>query len=394
MGWPEQSGLGGERRLVARLAAAPLQGIHQRRLLAADVGSGAAPQLDVEAHAVAQDVVAEEAAVAAALEGVLDPRQGQRVFATQVKETFFAAGGEARDRHRLDQREGIVLHQDAVLEGAGLGLVGVADEVARQRGRARPLPLDARGKGGAAAPHELGVDHLPHHRRRAHLEGAAQGEEAARGPVAVQARGIDPADAGQQLQARLPGLRHRDGEVRLGDGDAHGGREHVTARGRGQRLVARRIAGRHHQRRGRPLAEAEAGAAVPGGVAVPALPRGAERGFHLPAERLGAPRLAGDVVADVHGHRRMGTGLEQSVEIRHAEGLGRRDLQLTAGVVERPRAHPPLAVLDGVQHRDQILPAVAVQGEPGEAAVDGVQLFRIRLVGGEVQVHSGWVSWD
>ena len=63
----EQAGLGGERRLVARLAAAPLQRVHQRRLLAADVGAGAAPQLDVEAHAVAEDVVAEEAAVAAAL---------------------------------------------------------------------------------------------------------------------------------------------------------------------------------------------------------------------------------------------------------------------------------------------------------------------------------------
>ena len=175
----EQAGLGGEGRLVARLAAAPFQRVHQRRLLAADVGAGAAPQLDVETDAVAEDVVAEEAALAAALEGVVDPRQRQGIFAAEVEIPLLAAGGEAGDGHRLDQREGIVLHQHAVLEGAGLGLVGVADQVARQRRRAGALPFHAGRKGGAAAADQLGVGDLLDHRRRAHLDGAAEGEEAA-----------------------------------------------------------------------------------------------------------------------------------------------------------------------------------------------------------------------
>ena len=320
-------------------------------------------------------------------DGVPDPAERQRILAAEIEIPLLAAGGEARDGHRLDQRERIVLHQHAILEGAGLGLVGVADQVARQRRRARALPLHAGGEGGAAAPHELGLDDLLDHRRGAHLEGAAQGMEAAGGAVVVEAHGVHPADAGEQLQSRLPHLRHGDREVRLRHRRARHGGEDVAAGGRSQISISRRAAGRHHERRRRPLAEAQAGAAVPGGVAVPALAGGAEHRLDLRAERLGAARPAGDVVADVHGDRRMRPGLEQGVEIGDAERLGGGDLQPEAGVVERPRADPPLAILDGVEDRDQILPAVAVRGKSGETEIDGLHLLRVGYVGREVQIH-------
>ncbi len=51
-----------ERRLVARLAAVALDRVEERGLLAADVGAGALADLDVEGEALAEDVVAEEAA--------------------------------------------------------------------------------------------------------------------------------------------------------------------------------------------------------------------------------------------------------------------------------------------------------------------------------------------
>ena len=51
------------------------------------------------------------------------------------------------------------------------------------------------------------------------------------------------------------------------------------------------------------------------------------------------------------------------VEVGHAKGLGGRNVQPPAGMVERARAHPPLAALEGVQDGEQILPAVAVQGQ-------------------------------
>ena len=47
----EQPDLDRERRLVARLAALALDRLEERRLLAADVGAGAAPELDVEGEA-------------------------------------------------------------------------------------------------------------------------------------------------------------------------------------------------------------------------------------------------------------------------------------------------------------------------------------------------------
>ena len=50
----EQPDLDRERRLVARLAALALDRLEERRLLAADVGAGAAPELDVEVEARAR----------------------------------------------------------------------------------------------------------------------------------------------------------------------------------------------------------------------------------------------------------------------------------------------------------------------------------------------------
>src|SRR5690606_15249428 len=53
-----------ERRLESRVRAQALQGVHQRGLLAADVGAGAAVHGDVEGVAGAEDVPAQEARLA------------------------------------------------------------------------------------------------------------------------------------------------------------------------------------------------------------------------------------------------------------------------------------------------------------------------------------------
>ena len=147
----EQSRVDRERRLVPRLAAVPLDRVEERRLLAADVGAGAAAKLDVEADAVAHHVVAEEAVHAGLVDGVAKPSVGQRVLAAQVEVAPLAAGREAGDRHRLDQRERVALHHDAVLERARLGLVGVADQVMRRTGR-RATASHLRPVGKAAPP--------------------------------------------------------------------------------------------------------------------------------------------------------------------------------------------------------------------------------------------------
>ena len=60
----EEADLRRERRLRARLAALAFDRVEERRLLAADVGAGAAADLDVEAEARSGDVVAEQAGAA------------------------------------------------------------------------------------------------------------------------------------------------------------------------------------------------------------------------------------------------------------------------------------------------------------------------------------------
>ena len=102
---------------------------------------------------------------------------------------------------------------------------------------------------------------------------------------------------------------------------------------------------------------------MPGYLAVRARAGSAERRLQLAAERLSVlagVETAADVVADVDGHRRVGTGLKEGVEIGHAEGVGGRHLQLTAGVVHGSRADPAHPPLDGMEDGEEILPPVQV----------------------------------
>src|SRR5581483_2314300 len=121
--FPEEPDLDRERRLVARLAALSLDRLEERRLLAAYVRPGADAQLDLEAVEVRRRGV----------DRVLNARVGERVLRADVDEALRRAGREPRDRNRLDERERILLHDDPVLERAGLRLVGVADDVVRLR---------------------------------------------------------------------------------------------------------------------------------------------------------------------------------------------------------------------------------------------------------------------
>src|SRR2546428_8129298 len=56
----EQAELSRERRLVPRFAAVPLDRVEKRRFFAADVGAGAASDLDVQPNALAGNVAAQE----------------------------------------------------------------------------------------------------------------------------------------------------------------------------------------------------------------------------------------------------------------------------------------------------------------------------------------------
>ena len=127
----EQPALDGERGLVARLAPVALDRAEDRGLLAADVGACALADLDVEREVPAKDVVAQvavaRAPARARARGAAAPagtrRAGRCSRARQPSRTPRSSSPRSP---RTDP-----LEDDAVLERARLGLIGVADHVMR-----------------------------------------------------------------------------------------------------------------------------------------------------------------------------------------------------------------------------------------------------------------------
>src|SRR3954463_9744597 len=173
-----QALVGGERRLEARVPALALERVEQRRLLAADVRAGAAVDPELERVVGAEDAVAEVALGLRLRDRLLEPGGLQVVLTADVDERARGADDVRRDDHALDEHVRRLLHELAVLEGAGLGLVGVADEVLVHRALGQEGRLLAHREAGAtpaADPRavELGEDVLAAHPERLAQRGVA-----------------------------------------------------------------------------------------------------------------------------------------------------------------------------------------------------------------------------
>ena len=125
-----EADIGRERRLQPRLALLAFEAFQQRGLLAADIGAGAVGDVEVERPAV--DVVLADQL---GLIGLVDRGLQMLALADELAADIDVAGmrahREAREQAALDQQMRIVPHDLAVLAGAGLGLVGIDDEIAR-----------------------------------------------------------------------------------------------------------------------------------------------------------------------------------------------------------------------------------------------------------------------
>ena len=157
---------GRERRLEPRLPAAALQRVEQRRLLAADVGTGAGVHDDVQVEPGAEDVAAQVALRVRLLDRVADAPQRVQRLPADVDRAELRADRVAGDDAALDERVRVRHHRRDVLAGAGLALVRVHDEVlglgTRSRGPLRDeAPLHARREARAAAsPQARRLDQL------------------------------------------------------------------------------------------------------------------------------------------------------------------------------------------------------------------------------------------
>ena len=133
-----------ERRLEARLALLAFEGFEQRGFFAADVGAVAVVRVQVEVEIRAQDVLAEIAGGARFL--AAPPRSARRLPRSRRGCSCSPPSRPSRSRRWpcLRSRVRVVAQDVAVLEGARLAFVGIADEVLLRRGIARhEAPLQA-----------------------------------------------------------------------------------------------------------------------------------------------------------------------------------------------------------------------------------------------------------
>ena len=116
-----------------------------------------------------------------------------RVLATDEDEALVGARGDRADDAALDQEVRVLLHEESILEGAGLRLVRVAAEVLVHRALGDEARLLPHREAGAAAAAEPGRLELLDELLRLELE------ERAAEPVAVAAAplvDLDPVEVG------------------------------------------------------------------------------------------------------------------------------------------------------------------------------------------------------
>ena len=175
---PEAGELG-EGGLGAGDAALALQGVEERRLLAADVTAGAHVQPHLEAVAGAQDVLAQVPAPRRPPRWPCQMRSADcSVFPPQEDVGDIGLDGVAADDQALDQLVRVSLHEQPVLEGARLHLVGVGDEVLRVRcviAHGDEAPLPPGGKPAPPLPRRFEPSPLPAPRRASCREAPSQG---------------------------------------------------------------------------------------------------------------------------------------------------------------------------------------------------------------------------
>ncbi len=151
------AGLDREGRFVAGLGALAFDGFDQGAFFAADVAAGADKNFQVEVEIGAQDFFAEQAGAIAAANFLAEDFFLEMVFVADIEDAFFRAADESGQDHAFDDQVRKMGEDEAVLDGAGLAFVGVADDVFFGPWLfADQIPLHAGGETGAAHAAEFG----------------------------------------------------------------------------------------------------------------------------------------------------------------------------------------------------------------------------------------------
>ena len=165
-----QAEAGREWRLEARLALLAFQRLQQRGFFAADVGAETVVGIQVEREVGPEDAIPQITGSACLRQRLLEALVDAEDLAVNVVVARADAHRVGSDRHALDDDVRVVAQDVAVLEGARLALVRVADEVLLARELPRhETPFQAGGKARATpAPQSGGLhfgdDFLGRHR--------------------------------------------------------------------------------------------------------------------------------------------------------------------------------------------------------------------------------------
>src|SRR5215212_3133633 len=190
---PEQADLARKRRLVARQPALALDRFQHRRFFAADIGAGAATEMELRAPRQAgrlelRDLAQQDLAAL-------------RILVTQIDVDVRRLDRPGADQHAFEEAVRVGLEIVPVLEGAGLALIGVDGHQARRRLGPHEAPLAPGGKARTAKPAQVRIlERLDDALDRA-LAVEAIGEEliAALGAIAVEV------DVARNVRMRLAG---------------------------------------------------------------------------------------------------------------------------------------------------------------------------------------------
>src|SRR5438477_10738445 len=146
---PEQPDLRRKGRLVARQSAAPLDAFEHRRFFAADIGAGAAPEMDLgvrrEPRRLDRGDLARQDLAAL------------RVFVAQIDEDVPGLDSPGGDQHALQEAMRIGFEKIAVLERAGLALIGIDRHQPRLWLLPHKAPFAPGRKTGAAQAAQAGI---------------------------------------------------------------------------------------------------------------------------------------------------------------------------------------------------------------------------------------------
>src|SRR6266849_6306829 len=148
--------LHGKRRFVARFSSMPLNRLHQRGFLAADVAARADKDFEFEIKLTAEDSFSEEAGATAAANLFAKDFFLKMILMANVEDAALCAGDDAGDEHAFDEEMRQMRHDEAVFDSAGLAFISVADDVFHRVALfADELPLHAGRKSGAAHASEF-----------------------------------------------------------------------------------------------------------------------------------------------------------------------------------------------------------------------------------------------